>query len=170
MAIVVDFATELIEITSPQTDVDIQDLINAIRTAEATEKGIAYGQIAKAEGKTSLGPGSATYITVELLGNWQLHFWAGNYIGKITGGNLVGGPGGDPIAYSAGVQVLWIQSQAGVVITGSGGGGLSEEDKGFIAGLLEASGQNRIVGKTLEELVRQSRLLTTAVEKSGRKV
>jgi hypothetical protein len=50
------------------------------------------------------------------LGSWQLRFPAGNYIARIAGGNLVGGPGGDPIAYTAGVQALLIQSAASTVV------------------------------------------------------
>jgi len=121
MAFVFDFATRLIEITAPQTDVAVQDLINAIRDAEASQEGINYVQIARASGKESLGGDVSVGITVELLGDWQLHFWAGNYIARVSGGNLVGGPGGDPIAYSQGVQVLLVQSAAStVVLTGSG--------------------------------------------------
>jgi hypothetical protein len=122
MAYLFDFENQIINITSPQTDVDIQELINEIRTQEATEQGIAYGKIADASGKEDLG-GSV----VELLG-WQLKFWEGSYIAKISGGNLVGGISGDPVAYSAGVQTLLIQSAASTVVQVSSGSGLSIEE------------------------------------------
>ena len=38
----------------------------------------------------------------------------------------VGGPGGDPIAYSAGVQTLLIQSAASTVVTADGGAGIDQ--------------------------------------------
>lgn len=131
MALVFDFSASQIEVTAPQAAVGIQELIDAIREAEASEQGILYGQIAGASGKESLGGDVAVGVTVELLGDWQLHFWEGEYIAKVAGGNLVGGPGGDPIAYSAGVQVLLIQSAASTVV--AVGSGVTEGDKTEIA-------------------------------------
>jgi len=55
------------------------------------------------------------------LGSWQLRFPSGNYVARVAGGNLVGGPSGDPIAYTAGVQTLLIQSAASTVVTTGGG-------------------------------------------------
>ena len=131
MAYQFDFKNQLINITSSQTEVQIQDLINKIREAEESEEGIQYEKIADASGKESLGGGVSVGLTVELLGNWQIKFWEGDYIAKITGGNLVGGISDDPVAYSPGVQVLLIQSAASTVVTLSTGSGLStaEHDK-----------------------------------------
>ena len=128
MAYQFDFENSLIEVIIPQSEVTIQELINEIRTAEQTEEGVQYPKIADASGKASLGGGIAVGITVELLGNWQLKFWTGNYIAKISGGNLVGGPSDDPVAYSAGVQVLLIQAAASTVVTLSTGSSLSSEE------------------------------------------
>ena len=128
MAFVFDFTNNIIEITEPQTEVVIQDLINSIREAEASEEGIHYGQIATASGKEVLGEGVAVGITVKLLGNWQLHFWVGNYIAKVSGGNLVGGPGDDPIAYTEGVQVLLLQSAAATIVTSDGSAAFTKDD------------------------------------------
>jgi hypothetical protein len=127
MAYVFDFQNTLIEITSPQTDVDIQELIDEIRTVESSAQGIAYPRIANAAGKESLGAGVEVGITVELLNGWQLHFWAGSYTATIAGGNLVGGPAGDPIAYTAGVQVVLIQSAASTIVS-TGGSALTQEE------------------------------------------
>jgi hypothetical protein len=127
MAYVFDFQNTLIEITSPQTDVDIQELIDEIRTVEASSQGIAYPKIANAAGKESLGAGVEVGITVDLLNGWQLHFWSGSYTATIAGGNLVGGPAGDPIAYTAGVQVVLIQSAAATIVS-TGGSALTQEE------------------------------------------
>lgn len=127
MAYVFDFQNTLIEITSPQADVDIQELIDEIRTVEASAQGIAYPRIANAAGKESLGAGVEVGITVELLNGWQLHFWSGSYTATIAGGNLVGGPAGDPIAYTAGVQVVLIQSAAATIVS-TGGSSLTQEE------------------------------------------
>ena len=110
-----------INIQSPQDTLNCQDLIDAIREEEASEHGILYDQIAAASGKESLGNGVYVGMTVNLLSPWQVKFWAGNYIAKIAGGNLVGGILGDPVAYSSGVQVLLIQSAASTVVVTSDG-------------------------------------------------
>jgi len=134
MSYLFDFGTKLIHILSPQTEVDIQDLLDEIRTQEATEKGITYGKIADASGKEVLGGSVSVGVTLELLG-WQIKFWEGNYIAKVAGGNLVGGVSGDPVAYSAGVQTLLIQSAASTVVQVSTGSGLSSEEHDQLMGL-----------------------------------
>lgn len=128
MAIEFDHTNHLIHITSPQNTLSCQELIDAIRTEEASETGIAYPQIATASGKEDLGSGVSVGMTVNLVEPWQVKFWAGNYIAKIAGGNLVGGLSGDPVAYSAGVQVLLVQSAASTIVTQSTGSGLSAEE------------------------------------------
>lgn len=135
MSYVFDFENSLIHITSPQIIVGIQELINEIRAAEESEEGIQYGKIADASGKEDLGGGVSVGITIELLGNWQLKFWETSSIVKISGGNLVGGPGGDPIAYTAGVQALLIQSAAGTVTTISTGSGLSADEQEMLSNI-----------------------------------
>jgi len=127
MAYVFDFQNTTIEITSPQVNVDIQELINEIRTAEASAEGIAYSKIANASGKESLGEGVYIGITVDLQNGWQLHFEPGDYTARITGGNLVGGPSGDVVAYSAGVQVILVQSAASTLVE-TGTSGLTSEE------------------------------------------
>lgn len=133
MAYSFDFENRIINVVNPQTDVDVQDLYGACRQAEDSETGIQYAKITNASGKESLGSGVAVGLTVELLG-WQLRFWDGNYIAKITGGNLVGGVGGDPVAYSPGVQVLLIQSAASTVVQVNMGSGLSQDEHDHLMG------------------------------------
>jgi hypothetical protein len=121
VALTIDWENQLINVTSPQSDVLVQDLIDFIRTEEPCCEGIAYGKVANATGKDSLGGAASTGITLTLLDNWQLKFWDGSYTATISGGNLIVGPGGDPVAYTAGVQVVIIQSAAStLVVTGSG--------------------------------------------------
>ena len=146
MAYVFDFQNTLIEITSPQTDVDIQDLINEIRTVEATTQGIAYPRIADASGKEILSAGVNVGITVELQNGWQLHFWVGAYTASITGGNLVGGLAGDPIAYSADVQVVLIQSANATIV--SSGSGLSTEEHDELFAIADTVWDETLSGHT----------------------
>jgi hypothetical protein len=114
------FETALITVDSGTTDITCDTLYDAIKEAQASEEGIVYDRIGRGSGLDTLGPGVQVGITVELLGTWQLKFPAGNYIARVAGGNLIGGPGGDPIAYSAGVQTLLIQSAASTVVTTGG--------------------------------------------------
>ena len=122
-----DFVVSRIDVDAGVQDVDCATLYTAIKAAQASEEGIIYDRIGRGSGLNNLGPGVQVGLTVEVLGNWQLRFPAGNYIARIAGGNFIGGPGGDPIAYTAGVQTLLIQSAASTVVT-EGGGGLTQAD------------------------------------------
>lgn len=118
-----EFGTSRIRVDSAATELSVIDLYAAIREARATEEGILYDAIATGSGLVDLGAGTRVGLTVALLGGWQIKFQEGAYVAKIAEGNLVGGPGDDPIAYSAGVQILLIQSAASTVVEVSDGGG-----------------------------------------------
>lgn len=118
-----NFTTSRIVVDAGSADVSVIDIYNAIKEARASQEGILYDAIAQGSGLVSLGGGTSVGLTVKLLGGWQLEFPSGAYIARISEGNLVGGPGDDPIAYSAGVQVLLIQSAASTVVSVSGGSG-----------------------------------------------
>jgi hypothetical protein len=115
-----DFGASIIDIDVGTSDVDCFDIYDAIKKAQASEEGIIYDRIGRGSGLNVLGPGVQVGLTVELLGSWQLRFPAGNYIARVSGGNFIGGPGGDPIAYTAGVQTLLIQSAASTIVTEGG--------------------------------------------------
>jgi len=141
-----NFTTSLVAIDNGVTDVDCSALYDACKLAQASEEGIIYDRIAKGSGLDTLGPGVQVGITVELLGSWQLSFTAGNYVARVAGGNLIGGPGDDPIAYSAGVQALLIQSaNATVVNTGGGGGGATAAEVWTYASRTLTSGGNSAI-------------------------
>ena len=117
-----DFYNSIIEVPAPDTTLDMQYLINEIRdTEDELSPGLAYNKIADASGKDDLGGGIYTAITVRLLDNWRVRFEARSGPETvqcfITGGNLVGGPGGNPIAPSAYTQVIQQSSAAGVIAT-----------------------------------------------------
>jgi hypothetical protein len=114
------FEEQIIDVDGGVTNVDCGLLYAAIRLAQATQEGVIFNPVGRASGLNSLGPGVQVGITVELLGSWQLRFAPGAYIARVAGGNLIGGPGGDPIAYSADVQLLLIQSAASTVVTAGG--------------------------------------------------
>jgi hypothetical protein len=109
------FVTNLIVVDAGYVNVDCAALYAAIKQAQASEEGIIYDRIAEGSGLVELGPGVQVGLTVELLGNWQLSFPVGNYVATVAGGNFVGGPGGDPIAYSAGSVPTPAQNAAAVL-------------------------------------------------------
>lgn len=134
-----DFANKIISIAEAQADVSVIGLLSDIREAEASAQGICYGAIASASGGESLGGSVSVGVTVALLDGWQVMFESGNYIAKISGGNLVGGLSGDPVAYSQGVQVLLLQSAASTVVLQSNGSGLSAEQDATLTAALQAA-------------------------------
>lgn len=119
MALSFNHATKLISV--PQADAQpltMQTLINAIRTEEASVRGIAEAQIASAAGKDDLGGGVLTGITVNLMSIWKLDFEAGAYQATVSGGNL-----SDALARinnTGSPQVLIQSSAAATVINGNG--------------------------------------------------
>ncbi|MEN8252801.1 MAG: hypothetical protein ABFQ62_00270 [Patescibacteria group bacterium] len=130
MAYTFDHINQIIDVVSPQVDVDVQDLFNAIREEEQSIRGMAFPRICDATGKDDLGGGVTTGITLTLDPDWQLRFWSGSYTASIVGGNLVGGHTTDgPVAYTAGVQVKLIQSAASTLVTGGSALTTAEHDK-----------------------------------------
>jgi hypothetical protein len=134
MALAFNFYEQIIDVLEPQTEVVIQDLLNQIRDQEYSVLGVAFDKIADATGKDDLGGGVVTGITLTLMPNWQLRFWEGEYVASITGGNLVGGKDGNPLAFTAGVQVRLVQSAASTLVTG-GSALTSEEHEKLMSGL-----------------------------------
>ncbi len=145
-----DFSNNLIEIDAGVVDVDCSTLYDAIKLAQASEEGILYDRIGKGSGLDQLGPGVQVGITVELLGSWQLKFPAGNYVARIAGGNLIGGPSGDPIAYSAGVQALLIQSANSTVVSTSGSGATAAEVWQYTSRSLSTAGNNNVADTVIK--------------------
>lgn len=115
-------ATRIIELSSPQTEVTIQDLVNQIRTYEGDIlNNIDIPKMMTATGKDSLGGGVLTGITLRLHDGWRISAEprAGpNYVRvNIRGGNLVtsealGVDPNDPVAPSAFVTISLTSSSS----------------------------------------------------------
>jgi hypothetical protein len=118
MSLSFSHSTKLIGV--PQADaqpLSMQTLINAIRTEEASERGITEPMIASAAGKDDLGGGVLTGITINLTSTWKLDFAAGVYQAVVNGGNL-----SDALARinnTGSPQVLVQASAAATVIVGT---------------------------------------------------
>jgi len=164
-----NFDTSLVAVDNGITDVDCSTFYDAIKLAQASEEGIVYDRIGKGSGLDTLGPGVQVGITVELLGSWQLYFTPGNYIARVAGGNLIGGPGGDPIAYSAGVQALLIQSANATVVStnGGGGGATAQEIWAYTSRSLTSGGNTAIATAVRAELVTELGRIDVATSTRG---
>lgn len=133
MALSFNHATRRVAV--PQADAQpvlIQTLINAIRTEEASERGIVEPQIADAAGKYDLGNATATGITVNLLSTWMLEFAAGAYQATVTGGNLSNALA--RISNTGSPQVLVLSSAAATLIE-TGTSGLTPEESELLSGI-----------------------------------
>ena len=117
MSYTFDFVNSLIDVVSPQTTVTCQDLYNAICQEQASSTGICFEPIGTASGKQTIATGTQVGITIQLLYNWQLNFYSGNYVAYVTGGNLVANNSAGAVAFTAGVQVVLVQSAASTLIS-----------------------------------------------------
>lgn len=122
MSTVIDYTNWNVHITSPQTAVIVQDLLNDIRTFEADQTGIAHPVIIEASGKAQLSAGVQVGITMQLINPWQLEFYAGDYRATIEGGNVTTDrPDGNVIAFvSGGPQIEILRSAAATIVTNGG--------------------------------------------------
>lgn len=121
MAFVFDFVNQIIDVESPATEITVQETLNAIRDAECSDLGMAYPKIADAEGKGELEAGVYIGITLKLLQNWQVRWYAGNYIAKCGGGNLVQSEISDVFAFrEGGPQIENTKSASSTIVSADG--------------------------------------------------
>lgn len=113
---------KIIQVDSPQTSLDIQDLLNQIRLYEEKLINLDYGTIANAYGKQALGGGSFIGITMELINDWRIAFEARpgpeTVICSVSGGNIVAinQYNNNPIYPTAFTQITISQSSSPTLI------------------------------------------------------
>lgn len=112
----------------------LQDLINAIRTEEASERGIVEDQIADAAGKADLGGGVQTGITLTMRSTWKLEFPPGAYQASVSGGNLSDAL--DRVANTGSPQVLVLSSAAATLVE-TGTSGLTPAESALLSGIAD---------------------------------
>ncbi len=116
-----DFDAARIDVDAGVTTLDCGLLYEAIKNAQASEAGLIHPRIASGSGRNMLGPGVRTALTLELLAPWQIRFPPSANSVTISGGNLIGGPNGDPLADCPGVTIVLIQSAAATLVAGGSG-------------------------------------------------
>lgn len=101
MPIQVDWMDELIEITSPTTEVDLQSLHDVVEDERgmASPIGLIRSAILTPEGKIEdpVNPGVFSQIILVLQSPWQIQFWGGSGYTRVYGGKIVGGLNDQPI-------------------------------------------------------------------------
>lgn len=99
MPLTIDWYNQIILITSPTTEVDMQTLADFIEDQMATPEGLNYPAIISPEGKIEdpSQPGVYSQIIILLNSPWQIQFWGGSGYTRIYGGKLVGGLNDQPI-------------------------------------------------------------------------
>ncbi len=117
-----DFYNKIITVPIADSSLDVQFLIDEIRSAEQNlAPGIAYSKIADAFGKQDLGGGVRVGITVVLLDGWKVAFAArpgpATVSVTISGGNFVGEAGANPISPTAYTQVTVAQSTSATLVS-----------------------------------------------------
>ncbi len=135
MPIQINFYSEVIYITSPTTTVTVQELLDAIRAAEDTPEGMAFGgsvatmqdAVTDAEGKVEVATGVDSGIIMTLHTNWYIEFWDGAVLGTVKDGNVAGGLASRPVRCEVGSADTVLQLGA-VATTIVGGGGETKED------------------------------------------
>jgi hypothetical protein len=134
MPIDVNYYDKVVYITSPTASVTVQELVDAMRTAEDSVEGMQFGDPVKsvvsgfvdAEGKATLGGGFSTVITMTLDSDWYIEFWDGVLLGQVADGNVVGGKDSRPVRAALGSAdtVLVLGAERGVITAG----GVSQSD------------------------------------------
>ena len=136
MPILVNYYDEVVYITSPTTTVTIQELVDAIRTAEDTPEGIAFGgpvatlqdAVSDAEGKVEVSTGVDSGIIMTLHDDWYIEFWDGVVLGTVKDGNVAGGLSARPVRCAVGSSDTALQLGAvATTIVGGGGGATADE-------------------------------------------
>ncbi len=112
----VTVSPKVIMITSPTTEVTVQELVNAIREWEDDPWNMSYQKVIDAVGKADLGGGVVTGITMTLSSDWQIQFWAGVGYGIVKDGNIVGGYSNQPIKATGGSDTILQLGAVGATI------------------------------------------------------
>lgn len=98
MPLVVDWTSNIIQVTSPTTDVDGQTLHDFIEDNMASARGSTVEDIIQPEGKIEdpSNPGVYSQIIIIVNSPWQIQFWQGSGYTRLYGAKVVGGLADEP--------------------------------------------------------------------------
>lgn len=133
MPLLINSFEKLIQISSPDTDVDAQTLADFIEDYMATPVGMmndgvwpgfaGQGDIINPLGKIEdpAQPGVFSQIIIFIHPEWQIQFWGGSGYTRIFGGKIVGGVGDEPMkATGTAGDITVLESPVdGLTVTGT---------------------------------------------------
>ena len=137
--VTVDYINQKIRATGARSAFTAPEVVDVIRTAEATIDGVRLAGFANISGATELSVGVLTAVTVELLG-WQVS-WASGSVSQATlsGGNIVGGISGDPVEDVVGGPQVTIRQSADSTVVAVGSAVLPADITAIAAAVLAAA-------------------------------
>lgn len=93
MGLAIDWAGQVVQVTSPTVVVTAQELHDFVEDAMASPEGLTQEDILLPEGKIEDPGNPGVYSQIILVFNspWQVQFWGGSGYTQIIGGKLVGG-------------------------------------------------------------------------------
>ena len=119
-----DFEDQRIDVDATVDTLILGDLWIAIQAAHSDKCGIAFTEIATGEGLATLGVGVQTFLTVKLLGSWEVNSLKASGKFQAGGGNLIREDGADPFRDNPLITYIAFLSQAGIatlIETGTSG-------------------------------------------------
>jgi hypothetical protein len=127
-----DFENELINIDAGTDVLLVTDLWTAIKRAQWTPRALVFDPIATGGGLDDLGEVDGdeieSYLTVTMLGNWELRSLKTGGKFTVTGGNLIKENGLDPFVDNPLITHFLFLSQAGTVARVSVGSAVTPSD------------------------------------------
>ncbi len=115
MPINLNYVTEIIEITTPTTEVDGQTLHDFVQDEGVTPEGSLHPYIDQADVNADTeilypdgkiedpnNPGVFSQIILRLNARWQIQFWVGSGYTRIFGAKFVGGVAGEVMLATGG--------------------------------------------------------------------
>ncbi len=139
MPLAIDWYNQIVQITSPTTEMDGQTLHDFIEDQLAAPEGLLYGDIIQPEGKIDnpADPGVYSQIIIIINSPWQVQFWGGSGYTRIYGAKIVGGLADEPVKATgtAGDLTVLESPVDGVAI--AGGSALTQEEHDQLMGLVK---------------------------------
>lgn len=125
-----DLTNQEINISSDYDTLEVQEINDVIREAEASSIGSVFSRICDTSGKEELDTdtGVSVGITLELLDNWVIYSEKTSGVFKVYGGNLLRSDGADPFKANTLITYVVVQSAASTIVSISSGSGLSTEE------------------------------------------
>lgn len=129
----IDFDNTRVQVESPATALTCQELVDAIREAEASAEGICHPKIIDAEGKGALGGSASTGILVTLQGAYLIKWWPSAGQVTVSGGNIANGL--NKFEFVAGTQIV-LEQPLGATLVETGVSGLTAEESAALGSIL----------------------------------